>query len=256
MLNLNSLKRSILLAASLSLVSAAAIAADWNYDLSDTVHGPNAWGTIEGYETCGTGQKQSPIDLNRAYRADISKIIFNYKEAALNVVNNGHTIQVNVDNGSTISIGKETYRLLQFHFHSPSEHTRYGYAYPMEVHFVHVNNAGTLAVVGVFIKQGRANEVIEAIWKLAPHEAGTVTSSETIKQRRLLGGYDTGEEYFNYHGSLTTPPCTENVRWHVLDDAIEASAEQIEHFKHLLHEGHNARPVQELNGRKVLVRDY
>lgn len=247
--------KSLLLGISLTIAAALVQASEWNYNLSDTVHGPYAWGSIEGYETCGTGQKQSPIDLNKASRADLSKISFNYKDAALNVVNNGHTIQVNVDNGSTITIGKETYRLLQFHFHAPSEHSKYGYRYPMEVHFVHVNNAGVLAVVGAFIKEGRENDVIGAIWKLAPHEAGTVSSTSTIKQRRLLGGYDAGEEYYNYSGSLTTPPCSEGVRWHVLEDAIEASAEQIQHFVELLHDGHNSRPVQELNGRKVLKRD-
>lgn len=238
----------------LAISLTAASASSWNYDLSDTIAGPNAWGSIAGDETCGTGQHQSPIDLADAQASRLNKISFHYNDATLNVVNNGHTIQVNVDNGSTISIGSETYRLLQFHFHSPSEHTKNGRNYPMEVHFVHVNNAGVLAVVGAFIREGQTNAVMQAIWDIAPHHEGTATATTTIKQRRLLGNQEAGEEYFNYSGSLTTPPCTEGVRWHVMDDAIEASADQIEFFVHLLHEGHNNRPVQNLNGRQLLKR--
>ena len=243
-----------LLGAILALATSVAFAAEWNYNLSDTVHGPAAWGSIEGYELCGTGQKQSPIDLGKSSDFRLSKIAFNYNPAALNVVNNGHTIQVNVDNGSTITIGKEAYRLLQFHFHTPSEHSKNSKRFPMEVHFVHVNSAGVLAVVGAFIKEGRANSVIQAIWDIAPHAAGSVSSPATIDPRALLGGRDAGAEYYNYSGSLTTPPCTEGVRWHVLNGSIEASAEQIAHFVSLLHDGHNSRPVQDLNGRKVLKR--
>ena len=229
-------------------------ASTWNYDLTDSAAGPNAWGNIAGYETCGNGQHQSPIDIADAQSARLNKIDFHYNDAALNVVNNGHTIQVNVDNGSTITIGNESYRLLQFHFHSPSEHTKNSHHYPMEVHFVHVNNAGVLAVVGAFISEGHHNEVMQAIWDIAPHHEGTATATKSIKQRRLLGKQEAGEEYFNYSGSLTTPPCTENVRWHVVAEPIEASADQIEFFVHLLHEGHNNRPVQNLNGRELLKR--
>lgn len=229
-------------------------AAEWNYNLADTTYGPYAWGNLEGYETCGTGQQQSPTDLGTSTTASLSKISFKYRPASLNVVNNGHTIQVNVDNGSTIEIGADSYRLLQFHFHAPSEHSQHGARFPMEVHFVHVDNAGTLAVVGAFIEEGAQNEVIHAIWAIAPHEQGSASSSELINQVSLVGGAGAGDAYYNYNGSLTTPPCTEGVRWHVLNQPIEASADQISHFISLLHDGHNSRPVQELNGRDILQR--
>lgn len=249
----SALFKSLLVGVSLAITSGLTAASEWNYNLSDTTYGPTAWGNLEGYETCGTGLKQSPVDLGTSTVAHLSKISFKYQPAALNVVNNGHTIQVNVDNGSTITIGRDTYRLLQFHFHAPSEHSMNAYRYPMEVHFVHVDNAGTLAVVGAFIQEGAANSVIQAIWDVAPHEEGSVSSSATINQLKLVGDA-AGKEYYNYSGSLTTPPCTEGVRWHVLDEAIEASAEQISHFIGLLHDGHNSRPVQDLNGRTVLHR--
>lgn len=246
--------RSLLLGAVLASAPGLSAAAEWNYNLADTTYGPYAWGSIEGYETCGTGQQQSPVDLGTSSAANLSKISFKYKPAPLNVVNNGHTIQVNVDNGSTIVIGENSYRLLQFHFHTPSEHSQHNVRFPMEVHFVHVDNAGTLAVVGAFIEEGATNEVIEAIWDMAPHEPGSASSSELINQVSLVGGAGAGAAYYNYSGSLTTPPCTEGVRWHVLNQPIEASADQISHFISLLHDGHNSRPVQELNGRTILRR--
>ena len=246
--------KSLLVGASLVITSGFTFASEWNYNLSDSTYGPTAWGNLEGYETCGAGLKQSPVDLGTSRVAQLSKISFKYKPAALNVVNNGHTIQVNVDNGSTITIDQDTYRLLQFHFHAPSEHSKHAYRYPMEVHFVHVDNAGTLAVVGAFIQEGAANNVIQAIWDVAPHEEGSVSSPSKINPLRLVGGGNAGKEYYNYSGSLTTPPCTEGVRWHVLNGTIEASAEQISHFVGLLHDGHNSRPVQDLNDREVLQR--
>lgn len=248
------LSKSFLVGASLSIASGLTFAAQWNYNLGDTMHGPTAWGNLEGYETCNTGLKQSPVDIGTSNIADLAKIKFRYRQAPLNVVNNGHTIQVNVDNGSTITIGKDSYRLLQFHFHAPSEHSVNDYRYPMEVHFVHVNEAGTLAVVGAFIQEGAANSVIQEIWDVAPHEEGSVSSPSTINPLSLIGGRSAGKEYYNYSGSLTTPPCTEGVRWHVLEEPIEASAEQISHFIGLLQDGHNSRPVQDLNGRQVLRR--
>lgn len=237
-----------------SLLASVSIAGEFNYDFNDNVHGPFAWGTIEGYETCGTGLKQSPIDLTNAKKTKLSELKFSYNPATLDVVNNGHTIQVNVDNGSTLTIGAETFRLLQFHFHTPSEHAKNGYRFPMEAHFVHVNSDGVLAVVGVFMKEGRHNSTIQAIWDAAPHTEGEVHVDASINQTRLLGSDDEDEEYFAYDGSLTTPPCSEGVRWHVLDDTIEVSHEQIEFFEEIIHGG-NARHLQELNGRTIYKAD-
>jgi len=216
-------------------------AAEWNYDVTDSVHGPYAWGSLEGNEACN-GSAQSPIDLGVAHEGRLPNLRISYLTTELDVVNNGHTIQVNINNGSKLTINGKVYTLLQFHFHSPSEHVVNGYAYPMEAHFVNKAADGTLAVIGVFIKEGEHNRTLQKIWDVAPHGEGEAHSDIRINPSKLLGDED--DEYYGYQGSLTTPPCSEIVTWNVLEEPIEASREQIDHFISLLHEGHNARPTQ------------
>ncbi|MDH5545089.1 MAG: carbonic anhydrase family protein [Gammaproteobacteria bacterium] len=247
------LKSKFAIATLVLTFASSSFAAEWNYDEADLVHGPSAWGDLEGAEACGNGLAQSPIDLGAHSRGENPRLNINYKYTSLNVVNNGHTIQVNVANGSTLTINGKTFELLQFHFHSPSEHVVSGHEYPMEVHFVNKAADGKLAVIGVFIREGYHNRTLQKIWDIAPKEATTeiAHSDEIISPVRLLG--DEEEEYYGYQGSLTTPPCSEIVTWNVLKDKIEASAEQIAYFKSLIHEGHNARPVQAVNGRSVTL---
>ncbi len=233
------------------LVSTSTIfAAEWNYNLSDDHYGPDAWGHLEGFELCGTGTSQSPIDLAGAVTGKLASLDINYKRTELDVVNNGHTIQVNIANGSSLTINGKKFTLAQFHFHSPSEHAKHGYRYPMEAHFVHKADDGEIAVIGVFIKEGDHNHTIQKIWDIAPHHEGEAHSNSMINPSKLIG--DDADTYYGYSGSLTTPPCSEGLRWHVMDETIEASREQINFFVALLHDGHNARPVQELNGRTVI----
>jgi len=243
----------MLAAAGLSFaMSGTALAAGWNYDLNDEYYGPDAWASL-GYEECN-GSAQSPIDLGSARDGELPALNIDFNSVTLSsVVNNGHTIQVNVDNGSTLTIKRKEYTLLQFHFHSPSEHAVDDYRYPMEIHFVTQAADGTLAVIGVFVEKGDHNRTLQKIWNLAPHEEGENGSSDSIRATRLIAGDN--EEYFGYQGSLTTPPCSEIVTWNVMGKSIEASEEQINFFISLLHEGHNARPVQPVNGRKVIEGD-
>jgi len=216
--------------------------------------GPDKWGDLaEEYATCKTGKAQSPIDLKDAIEADLPKLSFNYKAVPLKVLNNGHTIQVDQKGAGSAKIDGKDYDLLQFHFHDPSEHTAAGKAYPMEVHLVHKNAEGRLAVVGVFIKEGKENAALKAAWDNMPDKGGVekAVDGATINSTDLLP--KSKGDFQRYHGSLTTPPCSEGVLWTVLKDPIEMSAAQVQKFKATVHE--NARPVQPLNDRFLLKED-
>lgn len=219
--------------------------AHWGYEGHA---GPAHWGDLDKkYITCKTGKKQSPIDISGASHAKMKNIRFNYRSSKLAIVNNGHTIQVNIDKGSSTTIRGQKYRLLQFHFHGPSEHLVNGKPAPMEAHLVHINGKGQLAVVGVMMKKGKHNRFIAKIWKHMPSHHGMTTRVKgKINAQGLLPRKRT---YYHYSGSLTTPPCSEGVNWNVMTTAIEVSPKQIAAFKKLFK--HNARPAQPLNGRKI-----
>jgi carbonic anhydrase len=263
------LRRSVLTAAVAALglglgvsgfVAAPALAAEpaphFCYD--DNQHcGPSHWGELaDAWYTCAAGTEQSPMDIRDADEEDdLSNIRFSWNPTPLKIKNNGHTLQVNYEPGSTMDVNGVTYNLLQFHFHTPSEHTIAGAAEPMEVHFVHVDALGTLAVVGVLMKGGAENHALQEILHNAPHEEGEVEVAGA-----MIDGNDflpRNRNYYNYAGSLTTPPCSEGVRWHVLRGKITASHPQVEEFGHFVTDHltgfiGNARPVQPLNAREVL----
>ena len=202
---------------------------------------PEEWAELSaGYETCGIGQKQSPIDLANATPTDLANITFEYGQSAVNIINNGHTIQVNVSSGSHIVIGGETYNLAQFHFHAPGEHTVAGQSYPLEMHLVHRAASKTLAVVGVFIAEGAENAAFAPVWEHLPaEETGITATGATVDVAALL---PPAQLFYRYNGSLTTPPCSEGVLWSVMTTPIEMSAEQIAAFTEII--GGNNRPVQ------------
>ncbi len=241
--------------------SAAAIGASgnvhWTYHGDD---GPESWGVLKdnsghtAFPTCAVGQMQSPVDISGVgTEEDGQSIDFDYQATPLVVKNNGHTIQVDYSAGSSMSIGGDTYKLLQFHFHTPSEHTVMGEPYPMEGHLVHARGEGDaleLAVVGFLIEEGDHNDALQSIWNVMPATEGKVEAeSVMIDASDLLPDDDAGEEYYAYAGSLTTPPCSEGVRWQVLEKPIEASEAQIAAFQEIF--VLNARPVQDLNGREI-----
>jgi carbonic anhydrase len=203
--------------------------------------GPEAWAELsDHYETCGRGQEQSPIDLANASLADLENISFNYGETAVNIINNGHTIQVNVSSGSHIVINGETYNLAQFHFHAPGEHTVAGQSYPLEMHLVHRAANKALAVVGVFIAEGAENEAFAPVWEHLPaEETGVTATGASVNVAALLPA---NQLFYRYNGSLTTPPCSEGVLWSVMSTPIEMSAEQIAAFTDII--AGNNRPVQ------------
>ena len=215
---------------------------------------PTHWGEMDDeFYQCEVGRDQSPINLDNAVDSSPANLKFDYQDTLLNVVNTGHTIQVNYQPGSTISIDGETYELIQLHFHTPSEHQIAEEAAPMELHLVHQNDAGELAVVGVMMAASEAdNPVIDSIWQQIPEKnSQNIVEEQTINAINLLPENKT---YFSYTGSLTTPPCSEGVSWMVLAEPIQVSERQVTAFTNLYQV--NARPVQAVNGRQVeLHRD-
>lgn len=219
----------------------------WTYNGTE---GPDHWGELsEDFAVCATGHEQSPVDLSGENATDLPDITFNYQPSALNILNNGHTIQVNYDPGSTIEVAGTTYELKQFHFHVHSEHTIDGKAYPLEMHLVHQSAEGHLAVVGVMAEAGATNDPLAAVWENAPTAA-----DETVHVDAMINAADllpTDYIYFGYSGSLTTPPCSEGVKWHVLTTPIQLSPAQLDTMATLLHD--NFRPVQALYARDVTL---
>ena len=213
----------------------------WSYE---GVTGPDHWGQY--FPQCGTGKSQSPIDIHGPFKTIHAPIHISYKQSNLRILNNGHTVQINYDPGSTLNVHGAEYELLQFHFHKPSEEKITGKAKAMVIHFVHKNKAGKLAVIGALVNEGKANEAIQTLWANLPAEEGkeNVVKNVTINASALL---PSNLAYYHYIGSLTTPPCTEGVDFYILETPIEMSKEQIAAFPFQK----NARPVQPLNGRQL-----
>ncbi len=221
-------------------------AVHWGYEGEE---GPEHWGALSAdYGGCATGQRQSPVDLTVTDAEDLADPVFKYQPSAFAIFNNGHTIQVNYEAGSTIEVDGIPYRLLQFHFHHPSEHTVAGASFPMEMHLVHQNEERGLAVVGVLLQRGRSNQALAPIWGHLPADKGeaerisgvTINASDLLPEER---------SFYQYEGSLTTPPCTEGVRWMVMRTPIELSEAQLAAFDAIHHI--NNRPVQPLGNRTV-----
>ena len=210
--------------------------------------GPSHWASLSpDFSTCKLGGLQSPIDIRGAKAADLPAIRFDYKPSPLKIVDNGHTIQVNYAPGSSIEVGAARYELVQFHFHRPSEERINGKAHAMDAHLVHRNSAGELAVVAVLLDKGQDNPTLRAVWSNLPKQKEKeVAAPATIDAAALLPA-DKG--YYTFQGSLTTPPCSEGVRWFVLKTPMTLAANELTAFAKLY--PMNARPTQPLNGRAV-----
>jgi len=220
---------------------------EWGYSGKE---GPANWGDVKpGFATCKTGQHQSPIDIRGAKSSELPAIQFDYKPAALRIINNGHTVQINYAPGSFITIGEKRYELKQFHFHHPSEEKINGKNFPMVAHLVHSDADGNLAVVAVLLKEGAANPLIETLWGLAPKTAGPEKTGDNL-QINVADLLPSSRGYYTFTGSLTTPPCAEGVSWFVLKTPTTISSKQLATFGGIY--AHNARPTQSLNGRTVL----
>ena len=213
----------------------------WGYEGDN---GPEHWGA--NFPICGKGKKQSPLNIVGPFEKGKDTIAVAYKEGQLKMINNGHTIQVNVEPGSKLTVNKEEYDLLQFHFHRPSEEQIDGKNSAMVAHFVHKSAAGKLAVIGVLLNEGKDNAAIKTLWANLPPKEGEEHAPAKVKfnPSQLM---PSSLSYFAYEGSLTTPPCTEGVNFYILKTAVDISKAQVAKFPFKL----NARPVQSLNGRKI-----
>jgi carbonic anhydrase len=215
---------------------------------------PDKWGDLApSFALCKDGKAQTPIDISSKLPKSptLEGLVFQYPTIPLAIFNNGHTVEVPNPGPAAVAEGSKKWNLLQFHFHAPSEHTLDGKQYDAEVHFVHANDKGELAVVGVFVKKGKENAALKAVFVNAPSEIGTdpkPVAGATVDLKAVLPAKPS---YFTYDGSLTVPPCTEGVTWFLLKAPIEASVEQIAEFHEVTH-GDTDRPVQPLNGRTVL----
>jgi carbonic anhydrase len=234
-------------------------AVHWGYDEDD---GPERWAELSpDWTLCAEGQRQSPVDLSGAVVGGSFSLNRDYKPAGLratrnehvvDVLDNGHTIQVTYDEGSTLEVDGLEFELLQYHFHSPSEHTIHGRHAPGELHLVHQSADGDLAVIGVLMRVGAHNPALALIVDNLPSEPGETVHLEhvTIDIDELL---PTDKRYYRYTGSLTTPPCWEDVRWFVMVEPIELSEEQKAKSSYGMIA--NNRPVQAQGGRRITIEE-
>jgi carbonic anhydrase len=220
-------------------------AAHWDYAGSA---GPDAWSTLKPeFAKCSSGARQSPIDIQGGIRVDLEPVQFDYKPGAFRVIDNGHTVQVNVAPGNTIEVSGRRFELVQFHFHRPSEERIEGKQFDMVAHLVHKDLDGRLAVVAVLLERGSAHPLVQSVWNNLPLEKG-----EELAARSAMNVADllpSDRRYFTYMGSLTTPPCSEGVLWMVMKTPMPISDAQIDIFAHLY--PMNARPVQASAGRLI-----
>lgn len=233
----------------------------WGYEGED---GPSHWGKLDPvYSTCGDGQHQSPVNITTSQVGEGIHFNLNYKpftsfhiahnEHMEEIIDNGHTIQITVKEGSEITIEGKTYELKQFHFHTPSEHTVDGKHYPMEMHMVHQSTDQSLAVVSVmFVESDMPNENFEKIIAHIPDSKGDARHVDNT-DLDIKATLPTQISAYHYIGSLTTPPCSENVQWLVLKDNVSLTARQISAFSSRI--AKNNRPVQALNDRKITMDD-
>ncbi len=232
-------------------------AVHWTYEEAT---GPAKWAELNPeYAICGNGREQSPIDIRDAEEIVHVSVPVDYEPASVRIIrhehvvdliDNGHTIQVNYDEGSVVTVDGIDFELEQYHFHAPSEHTIDGRHAPMEMHLVHTGPAGDFAVFGILIERGEHNAAFEPLWGNLPSAPGEERHYENIE-------VDVDDllpqdlRSYRYAGSLTTPPCSEGVRWFVAVVPIELSGEQIAAFTSII--DNNNRPVQTLGDRTVFV---
>lgn len=247
------MKKNLLLPLCLLLfanISTASSGVEWSYTGAT---GPEQWGKLAAeYSQCGQGKNQSPINIDppTVMDAEQTDISLNYSLLmADKIINNGHSIQVDMRSGGSVEIDGKTFELKQFHFHTPSENTVNGRHFPMEAHFVHQSKKGELAVLAMMFIPGNADKTVAGLWESLPMEKGESAklSSSVLK---AIESDAKVKKYYRFNGSLTTPPCTEGVRWIVLETPMTVSEEQVKLLQKALKHPNN-RPVQGLNARLV-----
>lgn len=236
----------------LSDIKSSQASPDFSYG-GDT--NPTKWNELSpDWAICESGTEQSPIDIKTSLVSSTkspANIRFNYQTISnFAVENNGHTIKVNYQSPSSMIFDGKPYRLVQFHLHTPSEHLVNGEAAALELHLVHQNQQGQLAVVGVLIEKGNPDSTLQTVLNSMPQQEGSQISNGSINASNFL---PTNKSYYTYNGSLTTPPCSQGVKWIVLKNPITASQDQINSFTKIFQV--NARPTLDLNSRQIELRN-
>ncbi|AHV34069.1 carbonic anhydrase [Aeromonas hydrophila YL17] len=240
------MKESLLAATLLLCPAAFAATPHWEYSGEA---GPAKWASLTPEFGQCAGSNQSPVNLSGLVKAELAPLQFHYLAGGRSVTNNGHTVQVDYAQGSSLELDGMHFELKQFHFHAPSENLIEGHSYPLEGHLVHANDQGELAVVAVMFEPGKANGALSQVWQSLPAKAGEQRQlKEAVSAEQLLPAK---RDYYRFSGSLTTPPCSEGVRWLVMKQPVQVSQAQIDAFKAVMHHPNN-RPVQPLHGRLVL----
>ncbi|WP_431224813.1 carbonic anhydrase [Serratia sp. L9] len=234
-----------LVAASFSIN--AAEHAHWSYEGQED---PAHWGKLSpDFSLCETGKNQSPVNIQGALKTHHGNLGLAFRPGKQQIVNNGHTIQVNVSEGNTLRLDNATFTLQQFHFHAPSENEIDGKQFPLEAHFVYKDKDGALAVMALMFQEGKANPQLAQAWQQMPTAVDqTAVLNKPLDIKALL---PQKFNFYRFSGSLTTPPCSEGVSWLVLEKPVSASVEQINQFRSVVHHNNN-RPVQPLNGRVIV----
>jgi len=226
-----------------------AVHAAWAYE---GAAGPQAWGALRPeFSLCANGQRQSPIDIQGGLAVDLEPVRFDYQASRFAVVDNGHTVQVNLAPGNAIEVGGKRFELQQFHFHRPAEERIDGRAFEMSLHLVHKDEQNRLAVVALLFDRGPPQPVVQQAWNHLPLERHQETVARVALDLEALLPAD--RRYYTYMGSLTTPPCSEGVQWVVMRQPLTLAPEQIDLFARIY--PMNARPVQAASGRRILQSD-
>lgn len=241
------MKKLVLILLFTGVAQAQASGADWSYE-GET--GPNAWGRLSpSFALCTAGRNQSPVDIKGAFQATRNEFKAHYQHVGEEIINTGHTVQINFAPGDTLKLDDGVYELKQVHFHTPSENRIAGKSFPLEAHFVHINAKGDAAVIAVMFEEGKDSPALKRIAEMLPGANGVSSKLATNFTANQM--MPSSKKYYRFSGSLTTPPCSEGVRWLVMKQPMSASKEQIQILAKTMH-GHNNRPVQPLNGRVIV----
>lgn len=233
------------------LIAALPVHADeavhWDYQGTTS---PEHWGQLSPeFRLCTTGKNQTPINIQSTFKSSLPPLQLDFTARKQTIVNNGHTIQIDVSSGNMLKLDGRTFELQQFHFHNPSENQIHGKSFPMEAHFVYKDKNSELAVLALMMEEGATNGQLTHAWQAMPKRiGGSVELKTPVDIRSLL---PKNLAYYRFNGSLTTPPCSEGVRWLILKNPVTASKPQIDQFAAEMRH-HNNRPVQPLYGRLVI----
>ncbi|PAF44955.1 carbonic anhydrase family protein [Helicobacter sp. 11S02629-2] len=235
-------KFKLILGIGLSLSVLLAADHSWSYSGK---HGPEHWG--DDFITCKVGNTQSPINIIKSQVSEGGKKVeIDYKNANATIENNGHTVQINYPKGNYATIGDDKYELIQFHFHTPGENAIDGKVAPLEAHFVGKDSKGKYAVIAVLFEEGKINGTLQQVIHTMPTKVNVTHHVHNVKINGLLPKDD---DAYQFSGSLTTPPCTQDIEWVVLKEPVSAARSQIKALSKVM--GHNARPLQKLNNREI-----